>query len=1126
MSSTQQVGQCRATGDGRGIITLQNIEPGAGPLWIEMASRSSYPADILQGLRDNGYFDEGETPDCYRIPLGIVNSVEQGDDSSPDVGITHIKPTRFANPEGTQLAPLRDGGRLYVFINGWLWREIAVIQGGSIFRDINLAKYQGQNQRPLDDLDTEVGAITLPYKMNGQPCLVQIAYSEVPWSWALIERLGGLADDDPRYLPDLPVHDDYRWHRDNVDHVQRMQRATQLNLLSFNDDLGPEQLRETHLLVAGTVEQHYNQPEPGCPSPIPDLDALDIEERLIVAALPDPLGIALDLVADIQLDLDELKQHLAAIEDDEHSENAVYAYQLFFNEKLHRERHGARGTRHVDRSEQSRKLRSAAARMDRAYIEQILHVEERRHLRQSIREKRKALARWLDGKNADGSDAAIPYAHFLSCQQALLDYAWLPLPGDRERSNPLWQAVENRTPGEATPDYLALWSAIVGIMGGGGGDPALYDSGYDADQDEELEKLDEDPINQWLAGLIEPTHPLHSALFPSNNQVSDEEEFELDMAQALEPPKGTEFRAHAFAALNGAQPDWWYNQAVAKQANEVLGAFLFHFQKQWQKSLSAQKIIEIPKLFVRLGKVSRSELKGARLVMAGDTIPQGYIVMDGDLRVREQLKRQQRRSSFRAESDFSALRGDRVAVMGKDGMIGSTLPSELYQNHGLPTDFSQQSWNQLFRSVDSNGMATASATLVVIPDTSPYARHWNLPEGQANTNVRLTTGVMRLGNVSLPPVLAVFEVMNLQATWREGASNGWNGNQLSKAAVIAIGLAYALTDTAIRLAGEPAAMRIMTTPMRQAFGRRVLSRAEALAYWGSRGSVELAHDFGLRTFQTLGAGLSAAGAVLAGWESQIQLHQGNYASAGAHAVEAGAAAGLALSQLGRAAAGEGAKRFMIMRLAVAFGPWGWAFLGLTITASLLAHSLRLSPLERWAAFGPFASRPRNRYSKEFENKDSRAAFHELLSLLQGPQVHLDRNDLYTPPRLEVTIISPSTGTSGLIEHNVRWYRRRGDDHFASLTPIAWENLLSDQSDPGSRIGQIAWYALPAGGECEALCRTWNSQTEDYLPIADPADADHAALQSILDYANENAIACQAEEQRLTSGWARSQKLRL
>ncbi|WP_162925763.1 hypothetical protein [Isoalcanivorax indicus] len=106
------------------------------------------------------------------------------------------------------------------------------------------------------------------------------------------------------------------------------------------------------------------------------------------------------------------------------------------------------------------------------------------------------------------------------------------------------------------------------------------------------------------------------------------------------------------------------------------------------------------------------------------------------------------------------------------------------------------------------------------------------------------------------------------------------------------------------------------------------------------------------------------------------------------------------------------------------------------------------------------------------------------------------------------------------------YDSRGDDRFASLTPIAWENLLSNQDDPGSRIGQIAWYALPAGGECEALCRIWNSQTEDYLPTADLADADHAALQSILDYANESAMACQAEEQRLTSGWARSQKLRL
>lgn len=1120
MTQTKLIGQCDVLADDRAIVTFHAEESGDAPLWMELYdSRRDYPTAILGGLRENGYFDETEGNGLYRIPLGITHTVDIDDTSSADAGITHIKPVRFASPEGDLLAPLRDGGRLYLFINGHLWREIAVSGGGDTFRDINLARYQGEDQRPGDDgMETEPGAITLPYRLNGEPTLIQIAYSEIPWSWAYIETLGGLADDDPRYLPDLAAHKPYTTHRQNVDHELRMQRTTALSLNNFSDDYSAEQIKQTHLLVASTVENHYNQPEPGVPCALPGLTPMDIEDRLIIAALPDPLGIALDTVADIQLDLDELKQHLADIDNDEHAQSAVYAYQLFFNKDLHRTIHfPQRGTLYADLSQQAQDLRSAARRVSRENIEQLLRVHERRALRQRIREKRQALVHWLDGNQPDGTDASQGFTHFLTCHQALLDYAWLPLPQDNERQNGNWRQPD------ATPDYSALWGVIVGIISGSGSDPAIYDSGYDADPDPELAHLDNDPLNQWISQLTTPQHPLHAAIFPSAEQVPDDQPFEFDQTLAHAPARNSQFRPHAFAALNGAKPDWWYREAIAKELNSIIGTFIFAFQKQWQKAVQNSRTMELD-LFVRFGKVSQEALKGAKLVLPGQPVPQGYTIIDGDLRIRQRLNRKQRRSTFRRGGSFPDLPKDRIAVMGNDEMLGSTKAHELYQNQGLPIDLGKAPWHKGFQSVDSKGLAIANGTVVVVPDDSDYVRHWNLRDQNASLNARLTTGVLRLGNVSLPPVLAVFEYFNLQSIREEGLKEGYSANIRAKGTISALALAYAITDTAIRIAGEPAAMRILTAPLPKAFGKPVLERATLLAKWGKDGAIRLGNELGLKTFAGLGAGLSAAGAALAAWETQIQWSQGNRASAGAHAIEAGAATGLALGQLGRAMTGEAVKRFALLRFSVMLGPWGWAFLGLTIAATLVAHSLRLSPLERWAAFGPFAADEDERHSQEFEGRDAQYLFRSLISLLQGPQVTLRHNNHYNTPRIEVTVMAPTAGANGIIHHEAHWYPDPDRGIFQPLKPIAWEPLLEDPDDPTTRIGLRTWYHAPEYGECQAQARVWDTQNDDWLPVADLDDPDQAAIQRLIEHTYDPL--CDRPPELPSSGWAKSTRLRI
>ena len=405
----------------------------AAELFLEFSdSRTRYPDNVLTGLKDNGYFAPDEPGDgTYLIPLGQGLPVTRDDDSTDALtGLAHIKPVRFADPAGNHLAPLRDTGRLYIFVGGHLWRELVISGDGNTFRDINLAKYQGCDQRlPDDGMETETGAITVPYRLNGGPVLLQVAFSEIPWSWALIEVLGGLADNDPRYLPDLPVHEPYQWHRDNVDHTLRMQRTTQLNLNSFDGQGAPDTLKQTALISAKQTDAYYNQPDENGLRPLSCLSPDDIRDDLPIAALQDPLGIASNMVGMIQLYTGELENHLAsiegapdrpdiadagpnacvnpdAIEKEEHGKSALYAYQLLFNEELHEWSQTRRGRRYKDKSPHARNLRSAASRIDRNELEKILRVEERRTLRQQIRSLRQDLAHWLEGSLPDGSPAS------------------------------------------------------------------------------------------------------------------------------------------------------------------------------------------------------------------------------------------------------------------------------------------------------------------------------------------------------------------------------------------------------------------------------------------------------------------------------------------------------------------------------------------------------------------------------------------------------------------------------------------------------------------------------------------------------------------------------------------------
>ncbi len=1093
----------------------------ASELFLEFNdNRTRYPDAVAKGLKESGYLSK-DSDNLYLVPLGQGLPVVR-DDTSTDAltALGHIKPVRFADPEGLHLAPLRDNGRLYIFVGGYLWRELVVSDDGNTFRDINLAKYQGCDQRPPDDgMETEIGAITVPHRLNGGPVLLQIAFSEIPWSWALIEILGGLADEDPRYLPDLPEHAPYRWHRDNVDHALRLQRTTLLNVNSFDGQGSPDTLKQTALIGAWQANNHYNQPDENGLLALPQLSRADIQDNLPVAALQDPLGIANNMVGLIQLHTEELKSHLASIEGDpdlpdladadpnscinpnaidkeEHGKSALYAYQLLFNEELHEWSQTRRGRRYDDKSPHARNLRAAASRIDRSELEKILRVEERRELRQHIRSLRQALVHWLEGNLADGSPANSDQPLLVSCPQALLDLAWLPVPDQNQHL----QVADWDSP-HTTPDYSVLWASINGILSGAGPDPIVIDGSYDASPDTDYNP-DNDPIQIWLADILETGHPLHEALFPGPGQIPLEQDYQPDTSaeNIFSPPRVTTFRTAAFAALFSGESRNDDDQALLRhlnqastQASTTLASLLFHFQRQWQKALQ-QKSTESVDMLMRLTKASgEKDLRGLRLVKEGQTIPQGKIIIEAEATFNG-LKRQERRSIVR-QGGLDAP--GRVALFDPKTLdaVGSTDVTDLTINRGLPQPLDKVRWPEQFSKISGDGLARANATVIAIPTTSEYIRHWHQPDTPASPGTSTATRTLKGAGKVLPPIWAVLEVYNLQSATESIQRNGLNLNNGSKAIVSGFALLYALTDTAIQLAGEDKTVRALSA---------VALKKEA--DWANqlvKGNVYVG-KLGVNTFKGIGFLLSAAGALMVASDAINQWQKANQTRALVHGVEAAALAGAAASQLGRAVVSKMAERAILLRL----GPWGWAFFGVSIIASVIAHSLELTPIERWASYGPFSKNKDLRFTEEYQGLDAKQVYRALLSLLLAPRVKVQPDRIFPPSSVRVEIHAPAVGQAGKIEHYAYW--KEANDRVYPLKPRGWHPLLADKNDPASRIGIVAWYHPPeTSGSAEVIVesRYWHQETQDWLPF-DPTGPQQ--------YLEGNIINTQ------TSAWSRSQ----
>ncbi|WP_429884328.1 PAAR-like domain-containing protein [Geoalkalibacter halelectricus] len=203
-----------------------------------------------------------------------------------------IIPKRYAKPEPdqAQAKELRKGW-LYVYRNGYLWRELEVMEHGHT-RDVNLRRHQGQDERPASgEVDSRV---LIPYKMGGIHQQIEIAYSEVQWSWARINALGGMDPDrleEPRLRP-ATARAHLSKEETAANRRARMQDFT-AELKRFIQGEDTENIQSVENCTAQIYSLHLHR-----------------SSKLPVVYLHDPLGVARNLHQEMTDAYGKYAQHL------------------------------------------------------------------------------------------------------------------------------------------------------------------------------------------------------------------------------------------------------------------------------------------------------------------------------------------------------------------------------------------------------------------------------------------------------------------------------------------------------------------------------------------------------------------------------------------------------------------------------------------------------------------------------------------------------------------------------------------------------------------------------------------------------------------------------------------------
>jgi hypothetical protein len=262
-----------------------------------------------------------------------------------DANLNDIDNSALENIMGTTQQEMLDSGWLYIYKDGFLWREVQIINGQ--YCDVDLQASAGTNERTSENCVTH-DYLELPYKIHNVTPKIEIAYSAVQWSWSRVNYFGGMNSADPRVL-----------HTSNPNPIPMPTNA-------------PSDARSTRGFITVDLSVFLSGATPA------------------IIQVQDPLRMAEKYQAAILYAQDQLMQCMAQSKEDPYFHSALLTYHTFFDPKnasTHTENvvttypGGIAVTTQQDVGNENYNDQSS---LDQDKLEKILTVKERAQWRQTM----------------------------------------------------------------------------------------------------------------------------------------------------------------------------------------------------------------------------------------------------------------------------------------------------------------------------------------------------------------------------------------------------------------------------------------------------------------------------------------------------------------------------------------------------------------------------------------------------------------------------------------------------------------------------------------------------------------------------------------------------------------------
>ncbi len=376
-------------------------------------------------------------------------------------------------------------GRLYLYRNGYLWREL-VVDKNNTYADVDLHEYAGLDQRPATGIPER--HFCLPWILNNQKQSLEICYSSIPWSWARINYFGGMDPQDSRLIDNTTYY------------APSPQQLQQAKLARYNRF---ERIDFTNLSEHMPIGTNYKLSE---------------KNKLIQILVPDPMG----LMQRIQRDLAKSWYRFFTLLQTSHEnplfKSAITAYHLYFGTQATPPVEIPRGpistppnslppiVKYYPKSV-GNKIYLASQYLSKEHIETVLGTKARRQLRALIRVQQQLLVSTLHDIYTAGQE---------EYPAILPDY----------KENKLTPIFTGTTFNQVLSDYFAAavdyyeyaFINVDNVLSLVHTDPSKLD--YQLELSGNADIVNDPPGIAYIKQLLNTQHPIHDKLFPTQEKIN------------------------------------------------------------------------------------------------------------------------------------------------------------------------------------------------------------------------------------------------------------------------------------------------------------------------------------------------------------------------------------------------------------------------------------------------------------------------------------------------------------------------------------------------------------------------------------------------------------------------------